>query len=269
MKTSISCKLFFSSLALSVVSLQAAAINTLTVQPPANTGGSSLSAPAPQWTGTSWQAAATSPGNKSEVYFTPADLFGAGANITIADLESITYWTNKPGSGNTVDWYLTIYTTPTGSGDTGSWYHSRLTAEPLYTAGSGSLLGNTWNQWDTSGTSPLKFSDAPRTGVIGTYVDPTLADIQAGAINWGAIYGNATAAHDYRTEQILYFSLQTASSWGNGFTGLVDGLDITLTGPVNGYSEAQVNLESTPEPGTILLMAGPLALLAISRRRKV
>ncbi len=104
-------------------------------------------------------------------------------------------------------------------------------------------------------------------GILGTYTDPTLSDLQSGAINWQSYYsGYANNTYDYRTaaDTLEYFSLQTGSLWANGFTGLVDGVTITL----NNGDVGRINLESVvPEPamfsGIVLL-----GLFGVGRRRK-
>ena len=208
---------------------------------------------APGFGSQSWQLAGN---GKGEVYI-PAALLFSGP-VTINDIRSISYSTNKPGNGGDVDWALYIYTMPTGDGDSSGWYKSRLNAEPYFT--SSTVAPNTWNEWSTGGSNPLKFYDQPRSGNYGTYSDPTLSDLQ-----------NSTSynGRDYGVEEILLISLQTGSGWSNGFTGLVDGLTIELT---NGdvYS---INLEAepTPEPASLAIWGGigMVGLIAARRRRKL
>ena len=201
---------------------------------------------APGFFSGSWQA--NGGATKQELYLPSITLFpGFPGGVKISDIASISYWTNKAGTVANPDWYLLIYTVKTGVGDTGSFYHSRLNTEPAYT---GTPLANAppgaWHQWATDDAAfPLKFFDTNRNGMIfgGIPTDPTLATIQAGPITWGP--PGLVTPTDYRPEVVLFFSLQTGSCCALGFTGMVDGLTITLkSGQV-----ARVNLEALPLDG--------------------
>lgn len=74
----------------------------------------------------------------------------------------------------------------------------------------------------------------------------------------------STTTIDYGAEQLSLISLQTGSLWGNGFSGLVDGVTITLK---NG-DVARVNLEAVPEPASILLFVTMLGCIGIAIRRQ-
>lgn len=208
---------------------------------------------APGFPNSSWQAGDA--GQKSEFYIAASSIF-SGA-VTIDEIQSISYWTNKPGNSGSPDWTFYMYTAPTGSGDEASWYHTRLNSEPyLSNTPAGDDPANTWHKWSTNNpTSPMRFYDFGRDGnVYGTYSDPTLADLQAGSINWNAFYSIEPQTNiDYGPETIETFSLQTGSGWTN-FDGLVDGVTIALTdGRV-----ANLNFEATPEPTSWILL-GTLA----------
>ncbi len=221
-----------------------AAITNVTLYP-SYSGASNVagngSTSAPGFSGSSWQQSSDT---KGELYIQASSLFSSA--VTIADIASISYWTNKGTTAADPDWALYLYTAATGTGDSASWYHSRLNAEP-YLTGTAAVTPGTWHQWSTNdSTNPLRFYDVNRDGgIYGTYTDPTLANLQAGPVNWPSGSQNV----DYSNEVVNLFSLQTGSGWSTGFTGLVDGLTITL----NNGDIANVNLEAVPEPASLLV----------------
>jgi hypothetical protein len=236
-----------------------------------NVTGNSSSAPG--FGNSSWQAdttAASTVDNKSELYIPVAAIFSG--SVTISDIASISYWTNKPGDAGSPDWSLNLYTNPstTLADNEASWYQSRLTAEPYLTNTSdASDPSNTWHQWSTNDASnPLRFYDSGRDGgVQGTYTDPTLSNLASGSVTWNGATENGSS-YDYSAETIKYFSLQTGTGWADGFDGLVDGLTITL----NNGDVANVNLESVPLPASawsgLALLGGLAAFGGFKRLRK-
>ncbi|MEP7002674.1 MAG: hypothetical protein ABI969_19440, partial [bacterium] len=177
---------------------------------------------------------------KSEIYLTPAALFGR--DVTLSEIASMSYFTKK-GTTHAVeprDWYLTIYTKPFVGQSTAQWYGARIGTEPYFSA---NILdpASTWNQWSTiGGTNTLRFfeSTAGATGAtFGSYSDPHWSAFVAG----NALSGPATTGgpYSYAGQSLLLFSVQTGSAWAAGFTGQLDGLEITLTDG----SVATVNFE--------------------------
>src|SRR6185312_11900436 len=185
---------------------------------------------------------------KSEIYIPVAELF-TGA-VSIRDIASISYWTNKPGAAGDPDWSFYVYTHTTGAGDEASWYHSRLVSEPYFT-NTASVAAGTWHQWSTDdATNPMRFYDSGRNGgVFGTYVDTTLAAIHSGAISWPG-----ADTYDYNADTVKFFSFQTGSAWTNGFTGMLDGLTITLNDGTVGTVNFEAAPSAVPEPGSIMLL---------------
>ena len=195
---------------------------------------------APGFATGSWQAPGS--GAKQESYIAASALFAE--SVTLNDIASISYWTNKPGTAAAVDWTFIMYTAATGTGDEAPWYHTRLNSEPYFTQ-TPAVASNTWHAWSTNDpTNPMLFYDQGRSGNYGTYTDPTLATLQAGPVTWA----NSTT-YDYRTSSdvVSLFSLQTGSAWNTGFTGLVDGLTVTLKNGDVGI----VNLEAVPLPAAV------------------
>jgi hypothetical protein len=191
---------------------------------------------------------------KSQIYVDPAALFGH--SITVGQIASMSYFTNKPGASNTFDWSLYVYTNfiVGGTDNTGTFYQSRLTAEPLY-SNPPSVPANTWHQWSTNDpNSPLKFYDAARSGAQGTASDPTLAQLQNGG---GSFTWPTNISHNYNNEVVKYLSFQTGSAWAAGFNGLLDGFDIRLSNNETGA----INFEAVPVPVPSPVWAG-LVLLA-------
>jgi hypothetical protein len=208
--------------------------------------------------------------HKSEIYVTPLQLFGR--DITVGELQSMSYFTNKAGNAGAVDWSLNIYTKPSsGTGtNAGSFYESHLVSEPYFTQTSNTDdPSNAWHQWSTApGANSLRFYDAQRDGgVAGTYTDPTLADLHAGndPANSGNFEWSNGTSNNYNNETVEYISFQTGSSWSAGFDGLLDGFDISLAGG----ETAAINFEAAPLPssawGGLVLLAG---FGALKLRRK-
>ena len=221
-------------------------------------GNMTTSSPGPNG---SFQANAASGGGKSEIYVTPDQLFGHG--ITIGQIASMSYFTNKPGTGADPDWTLLLYTAPTGSGDTASWYHARLNSEPYFTQTT--VASNTWHQWSTNDpTNPMLFYDAARSGNFGTYPDPTLSTLQSGPFTWPSTLKTDT----YGGQTVEFISFQTGSAWATGFTGLLDGFNITLTDTTTGA----INFEAVPLPSSAwagILLLGGLAAFKLRRKATV
>ena len=192
----------------------------------------------------SFVASATVAGAKTEMYFSPTTLFGRD-DIKLEEIAGITYFT-KTGATHAADprdWYLNIYTEfYPGDVSTPGWYGDRLGAEP-YFAKDIADPANTWNQWSLDGaTNQLRWFESTQGAVgatFGSYTDP----------DWFTrVSGNALSGQPYAAHEVLYFSVQTASAWANGFTGQLDGLRITL----DDGSTATINFEpNTPACTTV------------------
>lgn len=122
-----------------------------------------------------------------------------------------------------------------GDLSTSTWYGDRIRAEPYFAIAINDPA-NTWNKWSTDGTeNRLRFFESTEgaTGAnYGSYNDPDWQEF---------ITLNALSNQPYDSREVLYFSLQTASAWANGFTGRLDGLRIEL----KDGSVATVNFEAT------------------------
>jgi len=224
-------KIITSFALVAALAVSASAQTTVVALPADASGVVGSNNPAPGYSSGSWEAnASAGTGNKSEYYIPASSLFSSP--VTVGDIASISYFTNKPGNGGSPDWSFYMYTSPTGTDDSASWYHSRLTSEPYFS--NATVASNTWHQWSSGGSNPMLFYDGPRSGTAGTYTDPTLAGIQSGTY----------LSHNYNNETVNLFSMQTGSAWGLGFTGLLDGLKITLNNGAVGI----VNFEAVPAP---------------------
>lgn len=185
--------------------------------------------------------------------------------LTINDLNSLSFSTFNTPSQASQDgnWYLIIYTAPYAGGEA-SWYGNRLILEP-YLANSYSNPGNQWNTFSTvAGNNQLTINDNALAGNLGFYGQPTLANAQSGSIAWSAYTagGNSTPIN-YGNLDIEGIVLSTGSGWANGFTGLVDDVNIDTT-----QGNVQFDLEAVPEPATAGCLLLGLGVLALTRRFK-
>ncbi len=174
---------------------------------------------------------------KTDMYFTPAMLFGR--DVTLGEVASISYWTKTASThaADPRDWYLAIYTKPySGDVSTPTWYGDRIGSEPYFAANI-SDPANSWNNWTTgSANNKLRFfeSTAGALGAnFGTYADPDWATL---------IAGYALSGYRYAGHAILSFSIQTGNAWAAGFIGQVDGLRIELTDGSIGTVNFEPNL---------------------------
>jgi hypothetical protein len=245
------------AIVLALVGVASAQTTTVVALPADGSGVIGSNNPAPGFDTGSWQANAPA-GGKSEFYIPASSLFSG--TVTVNDIQSISYFTNKPGNGGSPDWSFYMYTKPTGSGDSASWYHSRLTSEPYFS--NATVASNTWHQWSSNDpTNPMHFYDSNRSGNFGTYGDPTLTQLQGTNTNWGNQYGS---------EAINLFSMQTGSAWATGFTGLLDGLKITLNNGAVGIVNFEAVAATVPEPASLAVW-GAVSVLGAAfgwRRRR-
>ncbi len=154
----------------------------------------------------SWQGPFVGKSNWHARYLSDGDYLSAllpadAATMTVGDLASISYFTNRPsGTPAGRDWWIQIYTRPTGSGDKAGWYHDRF----INNYATHTSL-DAWTQYSTSGAMTFQSN-----GWGGPVMD----------------LPNFIANHG--SELIEMISVQTDSGW-NGFDGYIDGLEVVLT----------------------------------------
>ncbi|NVO21626.1 MAG: hypothetical protein HXX13_18135, partial [Bacteroidetes bacterium] len=183
--------------------------------------------------------------SKLELYL-PITALGS---FTIDDIASLQFSTQKeiePPSNPNLDIYWTIYTNGTKYG----WYQERFTSEPMYYNGY-AAPNNVWTTFSTSGSvNQMTFYDG-HYGPQGFYNAPTLADLQAGAINWNSwTPGGSITSIDYGAQTVKYISLGTGSSWNSVMRSYFDAVIITLK---NG-DKLTIDLDKNdPAPTTTIL----------------
>jgi predicted ribosomally synthesized peptide with SipW-like signal peptide len=158
------------------------------------------------------------PSYKTTYNIYPTNAFGH--SIKLNDIASLSYVTKKNAPQGAPDFYVNIYCTP---------ITYRLSGEPLYSRGL-NAPANQWNTWSTeAGTNQLTFYDSNRQGVPpGFYYGPTLAQLQAGPINWKDYYAGASSTNiDYGNMTINRFAFETSAGWSN-FNGYIDAIVIKL-----------------------------------------
>lgn len=194
----------------------------------------------------SWSKLTATP--KADGYIDVATTFGT--TFTIDQIASVQYHTKSDVlNPSGTDFYMVLYTQPYVGGFA-SWYGQRLIAEPYLTNGYVPQTPGAWSAWKTgAGANQLTFNDNNHSGNQGFYNAPTLADMQAGAIDWSALGSNPTSgsasggAIDYGTQPVKFISFQTGSGWAS-FRGWLDDVTVTLT---NGDVYV-LDMESTTDP---------------------
>lgn len=201
--------------------------------PYAAASGATSSAAEAYWGTGSWFE--SYPSTKTEIYVEPLVQFGS--TFTIDQIASINYRTvNGATNPSGVDFYLTIYTVPEYDSNDAFWYNKRLTSEPYLSNGYVPPTAGVWNTWTTDApTNHLTFFDFNNNGGnFGFYGAPTLADLQAGGINWSTWPGNPTQGTaktypiDYGYKSVKYLTWSTGSGWPS-FAGYLDAIEINLT----------------------------------------
>ena len=189
------------------------------------------------------------PSAKAELYISPDVTFGTP--LFVNQIASVTYHTRNQASASPLEFYVAVYTRGAGSPPYAhGFYEQRLNGEPyLKTVQPYVQALNVWNAWTTGGADPLTFTDHNNAGNAGFYNAPTLAQIQAGPINWSTWPGNPTAGTasvtpiDYASQRVLYLSFQTGTGWSL-FDGYLDDITVTL---LSGDSYV-IDLEAATDP---------------------
>lgn len=189
--------------------------------------------------------------------------------LTVGNLASISFSTylSSAEAAQAPNWYILIYTAPYTGGEA-SWYGNRLILEPYLSHN----YNNPGNQWVTFSTDPgnnqLGLVDTALAHNQGFYGEPTLAEIQSGAFTWSSYTSGGSATPiNYSAQEIMGIVLSTGSAWANGFTGMVDDVNINTT---SGNVKFDLEAAPVPEPSTLALAAlGGLALfLKLGTTRK-
>jgi len=172
-------------------------------------------------------------------------LFASDASVTIGELASISYFTNRLTGLAGNDWWLTIYTVATGSDDSASWYKSRIQVHP-----NGGLSAGVWNQLSTDGAG---------ANALNAFYDSNSGRTLSNA-TWSDVI-NGITARDYSVEEIMMIDIKLGYNNGPVIESQLDGISFTHT---NGDI---VNINAVPEPTTMALIGAGVAAMAAKRRR--
>ncbi len=168
--------------------------------------------------------------------------YGLPASFTLSDIDSIEWSTFQTTYGTTpVDWYVTIYLSVPGE----SFSYARLTGEGIFVYNRNVLDGQ-WNTYTTLGDPAttenlIGFynSSAPGSTNIGFFNAPTLADLQAGTLDWGTYAGSgSTNSFNYSNQPVNFIRFETGNPWDAGFEGFIDRVRVVVNG-----TEALLDLE--------------------------
>ncbi|WP_218311651.1 PEP-CTERM sorting domain-containing protein [Alteromonas antoniana] len=195
----------------------------------------------------------------SEYYFY-FDFDTSTAEYFLGNLESVSFKTKKPTSGEQNDFFVQIYTTQDGISD-GSWFGQRVTFDPRYAANI-NAPGNTWNTWSTNGTENILAVYDSANGFFGGYSGPTLAQLLDPAYTDDNVYSSSDV--DYASEQILGIKIGTGSGWASSFEGSID--DVVFDFGNQGLLAFDLEPAEVSAPATLGLFG--LGLLCALRTRK-
>ena len=194
----------------------------------------------------SWQNAETGKVNWHARYLGDGDFLSAlfpdaAATLTIADIASISYWTNRPSTtAASQDWAVFIYTRPENDGnDDSGWYDHRFVSD--YNTHTET---DTWTEYSTDTGMQFRRNSGATTG----YMD--LSTIQ------GTSYGS---------ELVEMISVQTMTNYAD-FNGYMDGLTITLDNGNVGI--VNFGADPVPEPASMALLGMGLVGVVATRVRK-
>lgn len=159
-------------------------------------------------------------GHKNQYYLGGTQLRSEGGVPTLGDIRSIEYDTKKLGDANSPDWYVQIYTMPYAGSPGSTWYGNRIQSEP-YLALNKSAPAGDWNTWSTDpGVNELQWGDSS-SGDFGA---------KQGA--WSTLQTTellGSSTETYAEQEILYFTIGTASGWGQAFTGEIAPIKVNWT----------------------------------------
>ena len=223
----------------------------------------------------SWQSTAL-PDNgdgKIEILIHPDEIFGGA--YTLADVQELSWETNKPGAIGDQDWYVNVWLDASGDTNADATTSSNdvafLSGEPYWTSNNGSYASNTWTQWvadDTAGGNfEVNFHEpgyaCTTFGWAGPEM-PSLDQLTGGPYTWQGVpeigfgafgcpgnNGTVNSTIDYASMPILGISIATGNPWADTFNGYLDNFRIELNdgGQTNrivvDFEDAQLQNEPT------------------------
>lgn len=219
----------------------------------------------------SWRSTNVPPGvGKIEVLIHPDEIFGG--SYTLADIQNLSWHTNKAGAIGDPDWYVNIWLDASSDSDGNATNDvAFLSGEPYWSSNNAGYAANTWTNWvaddAAGGAYEINFEEPGYACTAFGWAAPantmpSLDELTGGAYTWLSVPRNSIGAFgcpgtapvaitnsiDYSVMPILGISIATGSGWADGFQGYVDEFVIELDDGGGNTDRITVDFEANSLP---------------------